>query len=142
MKAAASISLDCDETHWPLAILVAEAAVNPEDIRSSVDQIASWLERSEPFALLLIVACNPVPPWDATTVEMAVQRIESAGEAIHRSLLGIAIVAPSVIFDTAWQSLARLRLDMPLEIFEKGTHAVEWLRRSVLAPANIAVDSL
>jgi hypothetical protein len=133
---------DCDETHWPLAILVAEAMINAEGIRSGLDRVEGWLKREQPFALLLIAACDPLFQGDATMLWMVAQRIGDAGDALHRSLLGIAVVVPTVIADAARQSLARLPLDMPLEVFEKGSHAVEWLRRSVLAPAGLAIDSL
>lgn len=75
-------------------------------------------------------------------LRMVAHRIDDAGDALHRSLLGIAVVVPTIVADAARQSLARLPLDMPLEVFEKGLHAVEWLRRSVLAPAGLAIDSL
>ncbi len=142
MRMDAAIPLDCDETHWPLAILVAEAAMNVEDIRSGFDRLENWLSHGEPFALLLIVACNPVFLWEATMLQMAAQRIVAVREALHQSLLGIAIVAPTKITDAARQSLARLPLDMPLEIFERSPRAVEWLRQTILAPAGLAVDSL
>lgn len=100
------------------------------------------MEREQPFALLLIAACDPLFHGDATMLQMVAQRIENAGDALHRSLLGIAVVVPMALTDAARQSLARLPLDMPLEIFEKGLHAVEWLRRSVLVPAGLAIDSL
>lgn len=51
------MSPDCDETHWPLAILVAEATLDAEGIRSSLDRVEGWLKREQPFALLLIAAC-------------------------------------------------------------------------------------
>lgn len=133
---------DCDETHWPLAILVAEATLDAGGIRSSLDRVECWLGREQPFALLLIAACEPMFLGDATMLRMVAQRIDVAGDALHRSLLGVAVVVPSVITDAARQSLARLPLDMPLEIFEKGLHAVDWLCRSVLAPAGLAIDSL
>jgi len=136
------MSPDCDETHWPLAILVAEATLDVESIRSGLDRIECWLNREQPFALLLIAACEPMFMGDATMLRMVAQRIDMAGDALQRSLLGVAVVVPSVITDAARQSLARLPLDMPLEIFDKGLHAVEWLCRSVLAPAGLAIDSL
>lgn len=142
MKACRSMPPDCDETHWPLAILVAEATLDAKGIRSSLDRVEGWLTREQPFALLLIAACDPLFQGDAAMLRMLAQRIDVAGDALHRSLLGVAVVVPAAITDAARQSLARLPLDMPLEIFEKGLHAVEWLRRSVLAPAGLAVDSL
>ncbi len=134
--------LDCDETHWPLAILVAEAPLDAEAMRSGLDRVEGWLERKQPFALLLIAACEPLFLGDAAMLRIVAQRIESAGDALHRSLLGVAVVVPEAITDAARQSLARLPLDMPLEIFEKGLHAAEWLCRSVLKPAGLAIESL
>jgi hypothetical protein len=133
---------DCDETHWPLAILVADAPLDAEAMQSGLDRVECWLRREQPFALLVIAACEPVFQGDATILRMVAQRIVDAGEALHRSLLGVAVVVPADITDAARQSLARLPLDMPLEIFEKGLHAVNWLCRSVLAPAGLAIESL
>lgn len=137
-----SIKPECDETHWPLAILVAEAPMDAASVSSALDRIQRWQERQQPFALLLIAACDPVLRGDAMLPQLVAQRIESAGDALHRSLLGVAIVAPTAITETIRQSLARLPLDMPLEIFEKSLTAVEWLCRAVLAPAGLTIEGL
>ncbi|TIX87413.1 hypothetical protein [Rhizobium sp. P44RR-XXIV] len=116
--------------------------MDAQAIQSGLDRVEDWLQRKQPFALLLIAACEPLFFGDAAMLRMVAQRVEDAGDTLHRSLLGVAVVVPEAITDAARQSLARLPLDMPLEIFEKGLHAAEWLCRSVLKPAGLAIDSL
>ncbi|MBN8953545.1 MULTISPECIES: hypothetical protein [unclassified Rhizobium] len=131
-----------DETHWPLAILVAEKLLDADGIRAGLDTVERWLKREQPFALLLIAGCEFVAPSDAATLPIIMQRIGLAREALCRSLLGIAVVAPASAVDAARRSLARLPLDMPLEVFEKGSLAVRWLCASALSPAGLVIDSL
>lgn len=133
---------DCDETHWPLAIVVAEARLDADGVGSGLDTVERWLAHEEPFALLLISAYGPPPASDAAILAMVAQRIGIVREALHRFLLGIAIVVPAATADGLRQSLARLPLHMPLEIFNKAPPAAEWLCRSILAPAGLVIDSL
>jgi len=121
-----------DETHWPLAILVAEKLLDADGIRAGLDTVERWLKREQPFALLLIAGCEFVAPSDAATLPIIMQRIGLAREALCRSLLGIAVVAPASAVDA----------DMPLEVFEKGSLAVRWLCASALSPAGLVIDSL
>lgn len=142
MMAFETLLPDCDETHWPLAILVAEARLDADGVRSGLDTVERWLAQEKPFALLLISAYEQPLVGDAAILAMEAQRIGIAREALHRFLLGIAVVVPAATADGVRQSLARLPLHMPLEIFNKAPPAVEWLCRSILAPAGLAIDSL
>ncbi len=131
-----------DETHWPLAILVAEAGLDADGVRSGLDSIEHWLTREKPFALLLIAACGPAFQGDIAGFAMVARRIEAARDALHRFLLGVAVVVPTATAGITRQSLARLPLDMPLQIFDKGPCAADWLCRCILAPAGLVIDNL
>ncbi|WP_162943993.1 MULTISPECIES: hypothetical protein [unclassified Rhizobium] len=142
MMAFKTLLPDCDETHWPLGIVVAEARLDADGIRSGLDTVERWLVHEKPFALLLISAYGPPLANDAAILAMVAQRIGIARDALHRFLLGIAVVVPVATADGVRQSLARLPLHMPLEIFDKAPPAAEWLCRSILQPAGLAIDSL
>ncbi|MFK0161084.1 hypothetical protein [Rhizobium sp. NPDC090279] len=142
MSAHMQMLPECDETHWPLAILVAETALDADGVRAGLDTVERWLRREQPFALLVVAACEIAFQSDAAMLSMMTQRIDLVRAALHRSLLGIAVVAPASTVDAARRSLARLPLDMPLEVFETGSLAVRWLCASALSPAGLVVDSL
>lgn len=142
MSAHPSLLPDCDETHWPLAILVAETPLDADGVEAGFDTVERWLKREQPFALLLIAACEFASRSDVCILPMVSPRIELIRERLHRSLLGLAVVAPASTVAATRQGLARLRLDMPLEVFEKGSLAVGWLCASALAPAGLVIDSL
>lgn len=131
-----------DETHWPLAILVAEAPLDADGVRAGLDMIERWLRREQPFALLLVAACGFAFQSDVAVLPMLAQRLDLVRETPCRSLLGVAVVAPASAVNGARRSLARLPLDMPLEVFEKSSLAVRWLCASALSPAGIVIDSL
>ncbi|WP_459461251.1 hypothetical protein [Rhizobium sp. No.120] len=130
-----------DETHWPLAILVAEAPLDADGLRAGLDMIEHWLRREKPFALLLIATCGFASPNDAAALPTLTLRIDLVREALCRSLLGVAIVAPMPTVGAVQRSLAHLPLGMPLEVFEKGSLAVRWLCATVLSPAGLTIDS-
>ncbi|NLS21179.1 hypothetical protein HGP16_32290 [Rhizobium sp. P40RR-XXII] len=142
MMAFKTLLPDCDETHWPLAIVVAEARLGADGIGSDLDTIERWLAHEKPFALLLISAYGPPLASDAALLAMVAQRIGIVRDALHRFLLGIAVVVPAATADGVRQSLARLPLHMPLEIFNQAPPAAEWLRSSILVPAGLAIDRL
>lgn len=142
MSGQISMLPEGDETHWPLAILVAETPLDVDGMRAGLDMIESWLRRDQPFALLLVAACGCTFQRDVAALPMLAQRLDLVREALCRSLLGVAVVAPASALDDARRSLARLPLDMPLEVFEKGSLAVRWLCASALSPAGIIIDSL
>ncbi|MDK4715505.1 hypothetical protein [Rhizobium sp. CNPSo 4039] len=131
-----------DETHWPLAILVAETPLDVDGVRAGLDIIECWLRREQPFALLLVAACGFAFQRDVAVLPVLAQRLDLLRETLCRSLLGVAVVAPALTVDNASRSLARLPLDMPLGVFEKGSLAVRWLCASALSPAGIIIDSV
>ena len=131
-----------DETHWPLAILVAETPLDADGVRASLDMVEAWLRREQSFALLLVAACGFAFQSDVAVLPMLAQRLDLVRETLCQSLLGVAVVAPASTVDGVRRSLARLPLDMPLEVFEKGSLAVRWLCASALSPAGIVIDSL
>jgi hypothetical protein len=142
MSAHMSVVPEGDETHWPLAILVAETPLDADGVRAGLDMVESWLRREQPFALLLVAACGFAFQSDVAVLPMLAQRLDVVRETFCRSLLGVAVVAPASTVNDARRSLARLPLDMPLEVFERGSLAVGWLCASALSPAGIIIDSL
>lgn len=142
MMAFEALPPECDETHWPLAILVAEAGLDSNGVSSGLDAVERWLAYEKPFALLLIATCGSVFQGDVARLGLAVQRIDAARGVLHRLLLGVAVVVPTAMADITRQGLARLPLDIPLEIFDKSPCAAAWLCKSILAPAGLVIDSL
>jgi hypothetical protein len=134
--------VDCDDSNWPMAIVVAEDAVSLADHRRFLQQWTSWLNRAQPFVLLRIFVCN-----DAMREPIAASRESrnwlAANAARVRSFMpAIAMSVP------AGQSIASdsgdfyASLGVPTRWFEDSKAAVAWLQQDILAPIGMVINNL
>lgn len=132
---------DCDDTHWPLAIMVSETSLCANDLQPFLDTMERWLSRRKPFALMLVAAARPVFRSHGSGLHRRHTWFEANRGRMRELVLGIAIVAPHSKCLIPLLRPCNIRLDIPAKVFDTGREAAIWLDRSVLMPAgHAAVD--
>ena len=137
-----AIMVECDDSNWPLAIMVAEQAMTPTDHRLFLDRWSGWLDRARPFALLRIFAseaalAEPMAApaewrrWCALNGERARALVAGIATTVPRDWAG---PAPGLALD----GLSGVRA----AVFDTSMAAVAWLRTEILRPLGLRIDSL
>ena len=133
--------LECDDSNWPLAIVLGEEAPSLAAHRHFLERWMTWLDRSRPFVLLRIYA-NPealIEPPGAAAETAAWLTVN--GEKVRALVAGIAASAPPSHLDRlAPQELKRF--GVPARMFDSSRTAVAWLREEILAPIGLRIDTL
>lgn len=134
--------MDCDDTNWPLAIIVAEGPVMSSELRQFLTQWGLWLDRARPFVLLRIFTCDEaVASFGAMQTELQAW-VQANNEPIRKLVLGIATTVPERCLEGMHGTEAEQMIGIPARSFTSSLTAVSWLQSSILAPAGLSIDSL
>jgi hypothetical protein len=134
--------IECDDTNWPLAIVLAEEAMTLADHRHFLKSWSAWLDRASPFVLLRIFTTSQstADPEGALTETWA--WLKANAERVRAHVLAISTAVPRDQLDRAPEAHIGRLFGVPTRVFTDGPSAVSWLRAEILAPAGLSLDSL
>lgn len=137
-----SVPMDCDDTNWPLAIVVAEGKVTPRGFRQFLREWSCWLDRATPFALLQIFTCSEAAAsFRERSGELGTWSLANSAR-IRSLVLAVATVVPTSTPAEACDPHRKSVVGVPTRYFTSSRAAVSWLEGSILAPAGLRIDGL
>jgi hypothetical protein len=134
--------IECDDTNWPLAIVLAEEAMTLADHRQFLTSWGAWLDRASPFVLLRIFTTSQAVTEPEGAQAETWAWLKANAERVRAHMLAIGTAVPRDQLERAPEAHVGRLFGVPTRVFTDGPSAVSWLRAAILAPAGLSLDSL